>query len=274
MVAGFLGHSQALVADGIESFADVLSSLMVWRAVVVAAAPADEEHPYGHGKAEAIAGIGVTAMLLAAAFWISVQSIREILVPHQTPAAWTLLVLALVIIAKELLFRFAKKESRELESVVVHSDAWHHRADAITSLAAFAGISIAVIGGKGYETADDYAALIAAGFIAWNGIHILRPAMNELMDATPNTEFVNEVQAHAEQTAGVDRVEKCIARKMGGHYFIDMHIEVDPQMTVEKAHNIAHDVKDRLRQKFPQIQDVLIHIEPAGQGNTRIDDRS
>lgn len=274
MVAGFVGHSQALVADGIESFADIISSLMVWRAVVVAAEPADEEHPYGHGKAEAIASIGVTAMLFAAAVWISVQSIREILVPHQTPAAWTLAVLVVVIVAKELLFRFARNEARELESVAVHSDAWHHRTDAITSLAAFVGIAIAVIGGKGYEAADDFAALVAAGFIAWNGIRLLRPALNELMDATPNTGFTSAVRAHAQETPGVEAVEKCIVRKVGGRYFVDMHVEVDPHMTVEKAHGIAHAVKDRLRAKFQQIQDVLIHIEPAGQGETRVDSRT
>ena len=274
MIAGFAGHSQALVADGIESFADVVSSIVVWRGVVVAAEPADEEHPYGHGKAEAIASIGVTAMLLAAATWISMQSVREILVPHQTPAAWTLIVLVVVILVKEFLFRFARNEARELESVVVHSDAWHHRSDAITSVAAFVGIAIAVIGGKGYEAADDYAALVAAGFIAWNGFRLLRPALNELMDATPNTDFTSAVKAHAQETNGVERVEKCIVRKMGGHYFVDMHVEVAPRMTVEKAHAISHDVKDRVRAKFPQVQDVLIHIEPAGQGEARHESRS
>lgn len=273
MVAGFVGHSQALVADGIESLADVLSSLMVWRGVVVAAAPADEEHPYGHGKAEAIASIGVTVMLLAAAGWISAQSVREILVPHQTPASWTLAVLAAVILVKETLFRFARSEARELESVVIQSDAWHHRSDAITSLAAFLGIAVAVIGGKGYEAADDYAALVAAAFIAWNGFRLLPPALNELMDATPNSDFTAAVKSHADETAGVERVEKCMVRKMGGHYFVDMHVEVDPGMTVEKAHTIAHAVKDRVRAKFPQVQDVLIHIEPTGQGNTSIESR-
>jgi cation diffusion facilitator family transporter len=262
--AGIFGHSQALVADGIESFADVLSSLMVWRGVVIAAEPADEEHPYGHGKAEPIAAIGVTAMLIGAAFWISVQSVKEILVPHQTPAVWTLVVLVVVIIAKELLFRFVREEAQAIESVAVHSDAWHHRSDAITSLAALIGITVAVIGGEGYESADDFAALIAAGIIAWNGLRLLGPALNELMDATPNTDLTRQVQLYAQETMGVERVEKCIVRKVGGVYFVDMHVEVDPAMTVERAHAISHDVKDRVRGKFPQIQDVLIHIEPAG----------
>lgn len=262
--AGVVGHSQALIADGIESFADVVSSLLVWRGVVVAAAPADDEHPYGHGKAEPIAAIGVTMMLIGAAFWISVHSVQEILVPHQSPAPWTLIVLVVVIVAKESLFRFVRNEALAIDNTAVHTDAWHHRSDAITSLAALIGIVIAVVGGPGYEAADDFAALIAAAIIAWNGLRLVGPALNELMDASPDTSLTERVRTEAGATAGVHRIEKCWIRKMGGRYFVDMHIEVDPQMTVDRAHRIAHEVKDRVREKLPQIQDVLVHIEPAG----------
>jgi cation diffusion facilitator family transporter len=263
-VAGIFGHSQALIADGVESLADVISSLMVWRGVVVAAAPADAEHPYGHGKAEPLAAIGVTMMLIGAAFWISVESVQQILVPHQSPRPWTLLVLIVVIIAKESLFRFVRNEALALESTAVHTDAWHHRSDAITSLAALIGIVIAVVGGPGYESADDFAALIAAAIIAWNGLRLVGPALNELMDASPDNTLTDRVRAVAGQTPGVDEIEKCLIRKMGGRYFVDMHIEVDPNMTVERAHKIAHEVKDRVCEKLPQIQDVLVHIEPVG----------
>jgi cation diffusion facilitator family transporter len=262
--AGVVGHSQALIADGIESFADVVSSLMVWRGVVVAAAPADAEHPYGHGKAEPIAAIGVTMMLIGAAFWISIQSVQQILVPHETPASWTLAVLVVVIVAKEALFRFVRNEALALENTAVHTDAWHHRSDAITSLAALIGIAIAVVGGRGYEAADDFAALIAAAIIAWNGLRLVGPALNELMDASPDLSLTERVRAEAGATPGVEGIEKCLIRKMGGRYFVDMHVEVDPQMTVDRAHLIAHEVKDRVRAKLPQIQDVLVHIEPAG----------
>jgi cation diffusion facilitator family transporter len=262
--SGVIGHSQALIADGIESFADVFSSIMVWRGVVVAAAPADAEHPYGHGKAEPIAAIGVTMMLIAAAFWISVESIHQILIPHPSPRPWTLLVLVGVIVAKESLFRFVRNEALALDNTAVRADAWHHRSDAITSLAAFIGIAVAVVGGKGYESADDFAALIAAAIIAWNGLRLVGPALNELMDASPDTTLTERVRAEAAATPGVIEIEKCLIRKMGGRYFVDMHIEVDPHMTVERAHQISHEVKDRVRQKLPQIQDVLVHIEPAG----------
>lgn len=262
-LAGVFGHSQALIADGIESFADIVSSLVVWRGVVVAAAPADAEHPYGHGKAEAIAAIGVTAMLIGAAFWIAIEAVQQILVPHESPRPWTLLVLIAVIIAKETLFRVVRNEALALESTAVHTDAWHHRSDAITSLAALIGIVIAVIGGRGYESADDFAALIAAAIIAWNGLRMVGPALNELMDASPDTTLTDRVRIEAAATPGVIAIEKCLIRKMGGRYFVDMHVEVDPNMTVVRAHEIAHEVKDRVREKVPSIQDVLVHIEPA-----------
>jgi cation diffusion facilitator family transporter len=267
-LAGIFGHSQALIADGIESFADVVSSLVVWRGVVVAAAPADADHPYGHGKAEPIAAVTVSAMLVAAAFWIAVQAINQILVPHQSPASWTLAVLVGVIAAKEWMFRFAHGRAVELDSTVVRTDAWHHRSDAITSAAAFIGISVAVVGGKGYEAADDYAAVIAAAIIAWNGLRLIGPALNELMDASPAPEWREDLREYAESTPGVSRVEKSLIRKMGGSYFVEMHVEVAPEMTVLRAHEISHQVKDRIREKYPNVADVLVHIEPAGHRDT------
>lgn len=268
MLAGIFGHSQALIADGIESTADVVSSLIVWRGVVVAAAPADKDHPYGHGKAEALAAVGVTFMLIGAAFWIAVEAIHQILVPHQAPAAWTLLVLVAVIAVKEMLFRFVRKEALALENTAVETDAWHHRSDAITSLAAFIGILVAVLGGAGFEAADDYAALLAASIIAWNGLRLVGPAMNELMDAMPNTDLAERVAIEAAKTPGVQRIEKCLARKMGGQYYVDMHVEVDPQMSVLRAHEISHALKDNVREKIPSVRDVLVHIEPAGRGDS------
>ena len=263
LVAGVVGHSHALVADAVESLADVFSSLVVWRGLVVAATPADEDHPYGHGKAEPIAAATVSAMLLLAAGWIAVTAIAEIRQPHLGPAPFTLLVLVLVITVKELLFRFVLKESVEIESFAVATDAWHHRSDAITSAAAFIGISIAVLGGKGYEAADDIAAIGAAGLIGWNGWRLLRQALNELMDRSPSQEMIDHVREIAHSNPGVDRIEKCLVRKMGYHYFVDLHVEVDPEMSVRQSHAIAHQVKDRIREQIPSVHDVLVHIEPS-----------
>ncbi len=263
LLAGIFGHSHALVADAVESFADIFSSLVVWRGLVVAAEPADEDHPYGHGKAEPLATAIVSAMLLVAAVWIAIQAVREITTPHSAPAPFTIWILFAVIVIKEGLFRFVLHESHSVESTAVASDAWHHRSDAITSLAAAIGIGVALIGGAGYEAADDWAALVAAFVIAFNGLRLLRPALNELMDRSPDHNVVNQIRQLAESCSGVDGVEKCFVRKMGYNYFVDMHVEVDPEMTVLRSHEIAHAVKNRIRAQLPAVSDVLVHIEPA-----------
>ena len=259
---GVLGHSQALIADGIESLADVFSSLIVWRGLSIAAAPADQEHPYGHGKAEPIATAIVGLMLVMAAVWIGAQSIHQIITPHQTPEWYTLVVLLVVIVTKELLFRFALRTAEDVQSSAVQGDAWHHRSDAITSLAAGIGIAVALIGGKGWEAADDVAAGLASLIIAWNGWHILRPALDELMDAAAPPEVVQQIRTLAGEVEKVDLVQKCVVRRNGYHYFVDLHLHVDPQMTVAESHRIAHQVKDRLREEMPRVRDVLVHIEP------------
>ena len=263
LLAGIFGHSHALVADAVESLADIFSSLIVWRGLVVAAAPADEDHPYGHGKAEPLAAAVVATLLLLAAGWIIIQAVREIAQPHLAPAPFTLIVLLVSVLIKEALFRFVLREAISVESSAVKTDAWHHRSDAITSLAAAIGISVALIGGKGYQSADDVAAIVAAAIIAWNGWRLLRPALDELMDTAPAPEVIERIRRIATTTKGVDRVEKCIVRKMGYYFYVDMHVEVDPQMSVQRAHEIAHDVKDKVREKFSRVRDVLVHVEPS-----------
>jgi cation diffusion facilitator family transporter len=263
LAAGLVGHSHALVADAVESFADVFSAIIVWRGLVIAHEPADEDHPYGHGKAEPIAAACVSVMLLLAGAWIVLKAFQEIASPHTTPAPFTLAVLLAVVLTKETLFRFVLREAQAVESSAVRTDAWHHRSDAITSVAAGVGITVALLGGKGFEAADDWAAIAAAGVIGWNGWRLLRLAINELMDTSPGKELLLEVRRIAATIAGVEAVEKCFVRKMGYHYYVDIHVEVHPQMTVERSHRIAHDVKDRLRGELPSVRDVLVHIEPA-----------
>ena len=268
-LAGIFGHSQALIADAVESLADIFSSMIVWRGLVVAETPPDDDHPYGHGKAEPIAAAAVSAMLLLAAGMIAFHSLSGILQPRVAPSAWTLIILVVVIAVKETLFRFVLRESETVSSSAVETDAWHHRSDAITSAAAFLGISISLIGGKGYASADNWAALAAACVIAWNGWRLLRPAFNELMDRSPDSRLVNQIRAVAGTIPGVGGVEKCFVRKVGWQFFVDMHVEVDPQMTVENSHRISHEVKDKVRAEIPSVRDVLVHIEPLGMAARR-----
>jgi cation diffusion facilitator family transporter len=258
--AGLLGHSHALIADAVESTADILSSIIVWRALVVANEPADRNHPYGHGKAEPLAAATVAIMLLLAAVGIVVKAAQDLTQTPHMPQAFALWVLIGVVAVKELLFRFVSREADAVSSMLVYADAWHHRSDAVTSLAAAMGITLALLG---VSFADDGAAIVAGAIIAWNGWKLLKPALDELMDAAPNAALVGQIRSIAGQVAGVRRIEKCIARKAGFEFFVDMHVEVDPELTVRQAHEIAHHVKDRVRAAVPSVHDVLVHIEPA-----------
>jgi cation diffusion facilitator family transporter len=263
IVAGLLGHCYVLIADGIESTLDIFSSLVIWFGLKVAAEPPDDEHPYGHGKAEPVAAIVVSLTVIAAAIGLAMQSVREIVTPHHAPAKFTLVVLLLVVVVKETLFRKVVHAGENLQSTAVKTDAWHHRADAVTSIAAFIGISVALIGGKGWEPADDWAALFACGLIGWNGWRLLIPSLREIMDSAPPKELEEGMRATAAGVPGVENVEKCRIRKMGLEFYVDIHVGVNAEMTVREGHRIAHEVKDAMRAANPAIADVLVHIEPA-----------
>jgi cation diffusion facilitator family transporter len=265
IVAGVAGNCYVLIADGIESIADIFSSLVVWSGLRVAVIPADANHPYGHGKAEPIASLVVSLLLLAAAVVIALQSIREILTPQEAPAWFTLPVLLVVIVVKETLSRRVFKAGRLLESTALQSDAWHHRSDALTSGAAFIGIAIALIGGRGYESADDWAALAACGVITWNGLRLLRGALDEIMDAAVSPVVAGAVRELAAGVAGVVAIDKCRIRKIGLHLALDIHVVVDGDLSVRRGHEIAHLVKDRLLASAHRINDVTVHIEPHSQ---------
>ncbi|WP_347160303.1 cation diffusion facilitator family transporter [Pontibacter chitinilyticus] len=262
-LGGIFGHSFALIADAIESTADIFTSTMLWLGLKWSSRPADRNHPYGHGKAEALVAIGIALALCAAAFLIGRESIGNIQSPHKTPAPYTLLILLVVIVTKELLYRFVLKTGLEANSEAVKADAFHHRSDAITSAAAFIGITIGIVGGKGYEVADDWAALLAAGIILINAYHILRPAIGELLDEELDPVLNQRVAELAGEVPAVVKVQKCHTRKMGVMNHADLHIWVDKNMTVEQGHVVAHQVKDNIQRHLPQFIDVMIHVEPT-----------
>jgi len=260
--AGHFGHSYALIADATETAADIVSSFLLWLGLRYSLKPADARHPYGHGKAEPLAAIVISLFLVVAAVWIAYNAIGFINTPHKGPEVFTLWILIAVIVIKESLYRYVLKVGEELNSQAVKADAFHHRSDAITSAAAFIGILIAIIGGKGYEGADDWAAIIAAVLIVYNAFNILKPAFDEIMDSAPSGEIINKVRDSARSVKEVVEVEKCYVRKMGLDYFIDLHILVDADLTVSAGHTIAHMVKDRLMKSNSQIKGAIIHVEP------------
>ncbi|MFV8225744.1 cation diffusion facilitator family transporter [Christiangramia aquimixticola] len=261
-VTGIFGNSYALIADAIESTTDVFSSILVLLGLKYANKPADENHPYGHGKAEPLITFMVVGFLIVSATVIAYESIENIRTPHEIPEPYTLIVLAVIIIIKEFSYRFVSKKGDETDSTALKADAWHHRSDAITSLMAFVGISIALYMGKGYENADDWAALFASGFILFNAYLILRPALGEVMDEHRYDDIENMVREIAHANHCVVETEKCFVRKTGMTYHIDLHIAVDASITVKEGHDIAHRVKDEILLKLPQVADVLIHVEP------------
>jgi len=261
LIAGVFGHSYALIADAIESLSDIVGSVVVWGGLHISAKPADEDHPYGHGKAEALAGFAVAIMVGFAGVGIGAQSIRKVLNPDDPPHAWTLIVLLVVVIVKEVFFRLGRRTAARTGSVAIESDAWHHRSDAITSLAAFAGISCAILGGDTFKSADAWAALLASGVILFNAWRLIRRPLSELMDEVP-IELVVKARAVAERIDGVIDVHKVAGRKSGTVFWLDMHVRVDPAMSVFDAHALVHRVKDAIRRDVPRVNDVLIHVEP------------
>ncbi len=261
-VAGFFGHSFALMADALESFSDIVSSLIVYFGLRLSLKPPDANHPYGHGKFEPIAATVVSMSLTGAALTIAVVSVREILTPHQSPAPYALIVLAGAAIIKEWLFHYVNEVGQSIESTAVRADAWHHRSDAITSSLAFVGISIGLIGGKGYETADDWAALGAACILLFNAYRQLRPALEELTDAAPPGDIDSAVRRVARAVPGVAGLDKCFVRKMGFDLYVDLHVVVDGDLPVREGHRIAHLVKDAILASDSRIAEVLVHIEP------------
>jgi cation diffusion facilitator family transporter len=262
-LSGIFGNSYALIADGIESTVDVFSSFLVLLGLKYAERPADENHPYGHGKAEPLITFLVVAFLILSAFTIAWQSIENIQSPHELPASWTLIVLGGIIIWKEISYQVVMSRSKKLKSSSLKAEAWHHRSDAITSVAAFIGISIAIFGGDGYEVADDYAAVVACGFILYNCYGIFRPALGEVMDENTFSELTEEIRKIALKVKGVEATEKCYIRKAGMKYHVDLHAHVRGELTVTEGHDIAHDLKDTLQREIPELGNVLIHIEPT-----------
>lgn len=260
--AGFFGNSYALIADAIESTTDIVSSILVLLGLRYAKRPPDENHPYGHGRVEPLITFVVVGFLITSAIVIAYQAVKNIRTPHKGPEAWTLIVLAAIIFWKEISYQIVIRKSKQTNSTSLRADAWHHRSDAITSVAAFIGIGVAVIMGEGYETADDWAALLASGFILYNSYRIFRPALGEIMDEHTYEELVEEVRIISQEVNGVLDTEKCFVRKVGLKFHVDLHAIVDGNISVKEGHDIAHNLKDTLMKRIEGLENVLIHIEP------------
>ena len=262
VVAGLVGHSYALVADGVESTIDIVASLVVWGGLQIASREADEDYPFGYGRAEALAAAIVALILIGAGVGIAIAAIREIRTPHHAPEPYTLFVLLGVIVIKEVLFRRMRDIATATDSSAVHADAWHHRSDALTSLAAFVGISLALWKGQRWASADDWAALVASVVIMVNAVRVARPAIAELMDRSPERPMIERMESAARGVSGVRGTHKLKVRRHGGEYHVDVHVQADPNITLHDAHVLSGKVKSAIRASIPQVAGVLIHMEP------------
>lgn len=265
-LAGVAGNSFALVADAIESTSDVFSSILVLLGLKYAHRDADDNHPYGHGRIEPLVTFIVVAFLVVSATIIAKEAIRNIGTPHELPASWTLWVLGIIILWKEISYQLVLRKSKETHSTSLKADAWHHRSDALTSVAAFIGISMALWLGEGYESADDWAALLAVGVILYNCYKIFRPALGELMDEQVYDDLVAEIRQVAMTVDGITDTEKCYVRKSGMVYYVDLHAIVDGKMSVSEGHYLAHLLADTIKERIPAIGNVLVHVEPDAFG--------
>jgi len=263
IIGGIVGNSHALIADGIESTLDIFSSILVLGGMKLSTLPADEDHPYGHGKAETLAAMSSALILAIAGVVIAIKGIIELRHPHEISGLLTFIILVSVIGIKEIMFRWVFSIGESANSLSIKTEAWHHRSDAMTSVAALIGITIAMIGGKGYESADDWAALAAGGIIIFNGVTMLRHSFKEIMDYAPDPETEETLRNIAQKIDGVVAIEKCRVRKSGINLFVDIHVQVNGDMTVYQGHEISHQVKDALVKSPLGVADVSVHIEPA-----------
>jgi cation diffusion facilitator family transporter len=269
VMAGLAGHSNALLADGLESALDIFSSVLIWGALLYAGKPPDAEHPYGHGKLESLASVVAAIFVMGAGGWVALHSAgdiyRSITSDHNhpaSPAPWTLAVLVVVIATKEAFFHILLRASRRLGSSAMQAEAWHHRSDAITSIAALIGISVAVIGGPGWESADSWAALLSCILILRNGVRMLRLGIGEVIDQQVSPEIAARILDITCAAPGVSSAEKIRVRKSGMTLIADLHIRVSGDLTVRRGHEISHDVKDRLLASDLALSDVTVHLEP------------
>jgi len=268
LVAGLLGNAYVLVADAAESLGDIVTSLIVLGGLRIASREPSDLYPYGYGRAETLAAATVALVLIGTAFGIAWAAIHEIRTPHHGPAAWTLIVLVVVIATKWVVSKAISRAGQAIGSQSVKADAWHHLSDAITSTAAFVGIAIGVWNGPGWETADDWAALFAAAIIVLNGALLLKEAIHDLMDRKLESDLYSAIRIKAEQVPAVRTIEKLALRRTGLSVFGEIHVQADPAMSLADAHALGGKVKQSIQQAYPEVVHLLVHMEPFDESSS------
>jgi cation diffusion facilitator family transporter len=263
ILAGLLGHSTAVVADGFESAGDVIASGFVLLGLTLASKPADENHPYGHGRAETLTGLVIGLVLVAAGTLISYRALQGIDQIHPPPAAWVIWPLIVSAVVKgglaTLKFRYGKK----LDSAALIADAWNDWTDIVSATTALLAVGLTLVDPQRFHAADHFGAFAVGLIVIFTGLRVSRDTAYQLMDTMPDESRINTIRSVAQSVPGVRGVEKCFARKTGLKYHVDLHLEVDPNITVRESHDIATQVRIHIKESLPWVADVLVHVEPA-----------
>jgi cation diffusion facilitator family transporter len=263
IVVGLAGHSTAVVADGLESASDVFASGLVLLALTLAAKPADEDHPYGHGRVEILTGLLIGLVLTAGGALICYISFEHLGAPRQPLAAYVIWPLFLSLAAKTGLAAFKFHYGRKLKSAALTADAWNDAMDTLSATAALIAVGVTLSNPTRYLDADRYGGAVVGLIVIAAGVRVVRDTSLQLMDTMPDDQMMSQIRAAAAGVRGVRGVEKCFARKTGMRYHVDLHLEVDPDMTVRQSHEIAHEVRQRVVGTIDWVADVLVHVEPA-----------
>ncbi|MGO9596596.1 MAG: cation diffusion facilitator family transporter [Isosphaeraceae bacterium] len=270
LTGGVVGRSYALISDAVNSLGDVFTSVAVLLAFRVAQKPADDEHPYGHTRAEAIAGSNIAVLVIVSALLVGYGAIRGLVDhPREIPPVWTLAIAGANVIIKEALYQYNFRLGRRAGSIAIIANAWDHRADALSALAVLAGLLVVRLGGDRFLAIDALAGLFVVAVILTSAVRLLWSSAQELMDAQADPAFVEQIRAVAAAVEGVKRIDKLWVRKSGLEYLVDIHTQVDAGKTVDEGHRISHLVKDELLDRFTNLRDVLVHLEPYPHAHER-----
>jgi cation diffusion facilitator family transporter len=263
IAVGLAGHSTAVVADGLESGGDVFASGFVLLALTLAAKPADENHPYGHGRVETLTGLLIGLVLTAGGALISYVSFERLGQPRQPLAFYVVWPLALSLAAKTGLAGFKFHYGRKLKSAALVADAWNDAMDTLSAVAALIAVGLTLSDPVRYLDADRWGGFVVGLIVIAAGARVAHDTAMQLMDTMPDDDLMNQIRLTAAGVPGVRGVEKCYARKTGLQYHVDLHLEVDPNLTVRQSHQIAHEVRQRVTKTLDWVADVLVHVEPA-----------
>jgi cation diffusion facilitator family transporter len=263
IITGLMAGSISVVADGFESVGDVFASGLVFLGLTVAARPADSNHPYGHGRAETLTGLLVGLLMMAAGCGISFHALLLVNVPHQPPAAYAVWPLIASIGIKSVLGGVKYRLGKKIGSAALAADAWNDAVDIVSGIAALGAVSLTLYDPQRFLAADHYGGFAVGLIVIFTGLRIARDTGLQLMDTMPDEQMMRTIREVAQQVSGVEGVEKCFARKTGLQYHVDLHLEVDPEITVRSSHDIAEQVRNRIRHDLNWVADVLVHVEPS-----------